>query len=104
MSNMFSDNVKRVMQLAREEAARLGTNYISSEHLLLGIIRHGKGSAVTVLVNLGLNLESIKQSIDDYVASSGGSMTMGEVPFTPRAKQILEVAANEALSSAFGSA
>lgn len=96
MSNMFSDNVKRVMQLAREEAARLGTNYISSEHLLLGIIRHGKGSAVTVLVNLGLNLESIKQSIDDYVASSGGSMTMGEVPFTPRAKQILEVAANEA--------
>ncbi len=93
---MFSDNVKRVMQLAREEAARLGTNYISSEHLLLGIIRHGKGSAVTVLLNLGLNLESIKQSIDDYVASSGGSMTMGEVPFTPRAKQILEVAANEA--------
>ncbi len=96
MNNMFSDRVKRVMQLAREEAARLGHNYISSEHLLLGIIREGKGSAVTVLLNLGLNLESIKQSIDDYVASSGGSMTMGEVPFTPRAKQILEVAANEA--------
>ena len=96
MNNMFSDNVKRVMQLAREEAARLGHNYIGTEHLLLGIIRQGKGSAVTVLVNLGLNLENIKQSIDDYVASSGGSMTMGEVPFTPRAKQILEIAANEA--------
>ncbi|MDP6775254.1 MAG: Clp protease N-terminal domain-containing protein, partial [Candidatus Latescibacteria bacterium] len=96
MNNMFSDNVKRVMQLAREEAARLGHNYISSEHLLLGTIRQGKGSAVAVLTNLGLNLEQIKQQIEDYVASSGGSMTMGEVPFTPRAKQILEIAANEA--------
>ena len=96
MNNMFSDRVKRVMQLAREEAARLGHNYIGTEHLLLGIIREGKGSATAVLTNLGLNLENIKQSIDDYVASSGGSMTMGEVPFTPRAKQILEVAASEA--------
>jgi len=96
MNNMFSDRVKRIMQLAREEAARLGHNYIGTEHLLLGIIREGKGSATTVLQNLGLNLENIKQSIDDYVASSGGSMTMGEVPFTPRAKQILEIAANEA--------
>jgi ATP-dependent Clp protease ATP-binding subunit ClpC len=96
MNNMFSDRVKRVMQLAREEAARLGHNYIGTEHLLLGIIREGKGSATAVLQNLGLNLENIKQSIDDYVASSGGSMTMGEVPFTPRAKQILEIAANEA--------
>ena len=83
MNNMFSDRVKRVMQLAREEAARLGHNYIGTEHLLLGIIRESKGSGVTVLLNLGLNLDSIKQSIDDYVASSGGSMTMGEVPFTP---------------------
>ena len=96
MNNMFSDRVKRVMQLAREEAARLGHNYIGTEHLLLGIIREGKGTATQVLVNLGLNLENIKQSIDDYVASSGSSMTMGEVPFTPRAKQILEIAANEA--------
>jgi len=96
MNNMFSDRVKRVMQLAREEAARLGHNYIGTEHLLLGIIREGKGTATQVLVNLGLNLENIKQSIDDYVSSSGSSMTMGEVPFTPRAKQILEIAANEA--------
>jgi ATP-dependent Clp protease ATP-binding subunit ClpC len=96
MNNMFSDRVKQVMQLAREEAARLGHNYIGTEHLLLGIIREGKGTATQVLGNLGLNLENIKQSIDDYVSSSGSSMTMGEVPFTPRAKQILEIAANEA--------
>ena len=96
MNNMFTDGVKRVMQLAREESARLGHNYIGTEHLLLGIIKDGKGKAVTVLTNLGLNLETVKQSIEDYVATSGGTMTIGEVPFTPRAKQILEVAANEA--------
>ena len=96
MNSKFSDRVKRVMRLVREEAARLGNNHISSEHLLLGIIREGKGSAVNVMLNLGLNLDKIKQSIDDYVAYSGGSMTMGDVPFTPRAKQILEIAAAEA--------
>ena len=96
MNNMFTDGVKRVMQFAREESARLGHNYIGTEHLLLGIIKEGKGKAVTVLTNLGLNLDTVKQSVEDYVATSGGTMTIGEVPFTPRAKQILEVAANEA--------
>ncbi|MCC7262517.1 MAG: ATP-dependent Clp protease ATP-binding subunit [Candidatus Latescibacteria bacterium] len=96
MNNMFTDGVKRVMQFAREESARLGHNYIGTEHLLMGIIKEGKGKAVTVLTNLGLNLETVKQSVEDYVATSGGTMTIGEVPFTPRAKQILEVAANEA--------
>jgi ATP-dependent Clp protease ATP-binding subunit ClpC len=96
MNNMFTDGVKRVMQLAREESARLGHNYIGTEHLLLGIIKDGKGKAVAVLTNLGLSLETVKQSVEDYVATSGGTMTIGEVPFTPRAKQILEVAANEA--------
>ncbi|MEW6749822.1 MAG: ATP-dependent Clp protease ATP-binding subunit [Candidatus Latescibacterota bacterium] len=96
MNNMFTDGVKRVMQLAREESARLGHNYIGTEHLLLGIIKDGKGKAVTVLTNLGLSLDTVKQSIEDYVATSGGTMTIGEVPFTPRAKQILEVAASEA--------
>ena len=96
MNSMFSDQVKRVMQLAREEAARLGHNYIGTEHLLLGIIREGKNAAVQVLINLRLNLDSLKQETEDCVASAGGAMTMGEVPFTPRAKQILEIAANEA--------
>ena len=96
MNNMFTDGVKRVMQHAREESARLGHNYIGTEHLLLGIIKEGKGKAATVLTNLGLNLDTVKQSVEDYVATSGGTMTIGEVPFTPRAKQILEVAANEA--------
>ena len=96
MNNMFTENVKQVMKLAREESVRLGHNYIGTEHLLLGIIKDGKGKAVAVLTNLGLSLETVKQSVEDYVTTSGGTMTIGEVPYTPRAKQILEVAANEA--------
>ena len=96
MNNMFTENVKQVMKLAREESARLGHNYIGTEHLLLGIIKDGKGKAVAGLTNLGLSLETVKQSVEDYVTTSGGTMTIGEVPYTPRAKQILEVAANEA--------
>ena len=96
MNNMFTENVKQVMKLAREESARLGHNYIGTEHLLLGIIKDGKGKAVAVLTNLGLSLETVKKSVEDYVTTSGGTMTIGEVPYTPRAKQILEVAANEA--------
>lgn len=96
MNNMFTENVKQVMKLAREESARLGHNYIGTEHLLLGIIKDGKGKAVAVLTNLGLSLETVRQSVEDYVTTTGGTMTIGEVPYTPRAKQILEVAANEA--------
>ena len=96
MNNMFTENVKQVMKLAREESARLGHNYIGTEHLLLGIIKDGKSKAVAVLTNLGLSLETVKQSVEDYVTTSGDTMTIGEVPFTPRAKQILEVADNEA--------
>ena len=71
MNNMFTENVKQVMKLAREESARLGHNYIGTEHLLLGIIKDGKGKAVAVLTNLGLSLETVKQSVEDYVTTSG---------------------------------
>jgi len=93
---MFTDRVKRVMQLAREESARLGHDYIGTEHFLLGIIRDGEGVAVSVLENLGLDLDEVRQSIEDATATVGGSMTIGQVPFTPRAKQVLEIAAYEA--------
>ncbi len=96
MNDMFTDRVKRVMQLAREESARLGHDYIGTEHFLLGIIRDGEGVAVNVLENLGLDLDEVRQSIEDATANVGGSMTIGQVPFTPRAKQVLEIAAYEA--------
>lgn len=96
MNDMFTDRVKRVMQLAREESARLGHDYIGTEHFLLGVIRDGEGVAVNVLENLGLDLDEVRQSIEDSTATMGGSMTIGQVPFTPRAKQVLEIAAYEA--------
>jgi ATP-dependent Clp protease ATP-binding subunit ClpC len=96
MDNMFTENLRQIVKLAREESARLGHNYVGTEHLLLGIIKDGKSKAVAVLTNLGLSLETVKQSVEDYVTTSGGTMTIGEVPYTPRAKKILEVAVNEA--------
>jgi len=93
---MFTDQVKAVMQFSREESARLGHNYIGTEHLLLGVIKEGQGKAIEVLTNRGLGIAHIKQSLEAFVATSGKNTTVGEVPFTPRAKQILEVAADEA--------
>jgi ATP-dependent Clp protease ATP-binding subunit ClpC len=88
--------MKRVIQLAREEAARLGHNYIGTEHLLLGMIREGDGVGVIVLNNLGIDLDEVRQSVEDAVPSAGGTPTIGEVPFTPRARKSLDLAANEA--------
>lgn len=96
MDGMFTDRMKRVIQLSREEAARLGHNYIGSEHLLLGMIREGDGVGVIVLNNLGLDLDEIRQSIEDTVPSAGGTPTIGEVPFTPRARKSLDMATHEA--------
>jgi DNA-binding transcriptional ArsR family regulator len=97
MKATYSEEIKAAMQRAREESARLGHNYIGTEHLLLGIIKDGQGEAVTVLARLGVKAAILKQAIEDYVASSGGRDKPGkEPPFTPRAKQILEIAAQEA--------
>lgn len=96
MDGMFSERVKRVIQLAREEAGRLKHDYIGTEHLLLGIIREGEGMAVSILLNLDLELDELKQSIEEAVASTGGTLTIGQIPFTPRARRVLEIAAQEA--------
>ena len=96
MKSLFSEQVKRVMQHAREECSRLGHNYIGTEHLLLGLIKEDKGKAVEILTHLNLDLKTLKGSIGDYVATSDTNKKIDEVPFTPRAKQILEIAANEA--------
>ena len=93
---MFTAQVKAVMQFSREESVRLGHNYIGTEHLLLGLIKAGKGKAIEILTKRGLRMIDIKQSIEDYVSTSGNQVIKGEVPFTPRAKQILEIASNEA--------
>jgi len=96
MDQMFTERVKKVMMLAREESQRLGHDYVGTEHLLLGLIKEGEGVAITVLTNLGLDPETIKQSVEDAVAQTGGQMLMGQAPFTPKAKEILDQATKEA--------
>ncbi|MCE5250054.1 ATP-dependent Clp protease ATP-binding subunit [bacterium] len=96
MNNMFTDRVKKVLQYSREESARLGHDYIGTEHLLLGLVKEGQGVAVAVLTNMGIQLDALKRSIEDAVQTSSGAMVLSEVPFTPMAKQVLEIAAQEA--------
>jgi len=97
MNGMFTDRVKKVMQLAREESVRLGNDYVGTEHLLLGLIREGDGVAIAVLRNLTVDLDELARSIEKSITSSGGMMTIGQmIPFTPRAKKVLEIAAQEA--------
>jgi len=96
MDQMFTERVKKVMILAREESQRLGHDYVGTEHLLLGLIKEGEGVAMTVLTNLGLDPETIRQSVEDAVAQTGGQMLMGQAPFTPKAKEILDLATKEA--------
>ncbi len=96
MHDKFTERVRKVIYLAREEAARLQHDYIGTEHLLLGVIREGEGIAATVLNNLGLDLDAIRQAVESMVAATGGTLTIGEIPFTPRAKRVLELSVDEA--------
>src|SRR6267378_2757856 len=96
MHDKFTERVRKVIYLAREEAARLQHDYIGTEHLLLGVIREGEGIAATVLNNLGLDLDAIRQAVESMVSSTGGTLTIGEIPFTPRAKRVLELSVDEA--------
>ena len=99
VNGMFTDRVKKVMQIAREEAVRLGNDYVGTEHLLLGLIKEGDGVAVAVLRSMSVDLEELSANIEKAITSTGGMMTIGQMlPFTPRAKKVLEIAANEARS------
>jgi ATP-dependent Clp protease ATP-binding subunit ClpC len=96
MQDRFTDRVRKVIYYARDEAARLQHDYIGTEHLLLGIVREGEGIAAKVLAKLDLDFEQIQQAVENMVKSSGGTLTIGEIPFTPRAKRVLELAIEEA--------
>ncbi len=96
MKNNFSSRVQMVIQFSREEALRLGHDYIGTEHLLLGLIREGEGIAVEILRNLGNDLDEIKRAVEDTVKTTGETMTIGNIPFTKRAEKILKMAYVEA--------
>jgi ATP-dependent Clp protease ATP-binding subunit ClpC len=96
MNEMFTELARKAIENARDEATRLRHDYIGTEHLLLGLIRLGEGRAVEIISNIGLELQDLKQSIEDVVQPSGGTMTMGQLPLTARAKKTLEVSGQEA--------
>ncbi|MEA3297841.1 MAG: ATP-dependent Clp protease ATP-binding subunit [candidate division Zixibacteria bacterium] len=96
MNEMFTENARKAIEYARDEAARLRHDYIGTEHLLLGLIRLGDGRAVEIITNLGMELNDLKASIEEVVQPSGGTMTMGQLPLTARAKKTLEVSGQEA--------
>ncbi len=96
MEGNFSNRVNDVIRLSREEAIRLGHDYIGTEHLLLGIIREGEGLAVKILKNLGTDLYKLKKSVEDTVRSSASTMTIGNIPLTKQAEKVLKITYLEA--------
>lgn len=98
MFNRFTERARKVIVLAKEEARRFNHDYIGTEHLLLGLIREGEGVAAAVLQKLGLSLESIRLEVEKLVQPGPSTQIQGDVPFTPRSKKALELAAEEARS------
>jgi ATP-dependent Clp protease ATP-binding subunit ClpC len=96
MDSNFSNRVQDVIRLSREEAIRLGHDYIGTEHLLLGIIREGEGIAVKIFRNLGKDVNKIKKTIEDTVRQSGATLTVGNIPLTKQAEKVLKITYLEA--------
>ncbi|HMS33674.1 MAG TPA: ATP-dependent Clp protease ATP-binding subunit [Ignavibacteria bacterium] len=96
MDSNFSSRVQDVIRLSREEAIRLGHDYIGTEHLLLGIIREGEGIAIKIFKNLGIEAFKIKKAVEDTVRQSGGTLTVGNIPLTKQAEKVLKITYLEA--------
>ncbi|NCG22848.1 MAG: AAA family ATPase, partial [Actinobacteria bacterium] len=96
MFERFTDRARRVVVLAQEEARLLNHNYIGTEHILLGLIHEGEGVAAKALESLGISLEAVRAQVEEIIGQ-GGSSPSGHIPFTPRAKKVLELSLREAL-------
>jgi ATP-dependent Clp protease ATP-binding subunit ClpC len=96
MEGNFSNRVRDVISYSREEAIRLGHDYIGTEHLLLGVIREGEGIAVKILRNLGADLLKLKKAVEDTVRATGGTLTVGNIPLTKQAEKVLKITYLEA--------
>src|ERR671929_1308396 len=92
----FTDRVRKVLAMAREEAIRLQHDYVGTEHILLGLIREGEGVAAAVLTNLSVDLEQVQERIEESVRRGKATIALGELPYTSRAKKVLEFAMAEA--------
>jgi ATP-dependent Clp protease ATP-binding subunit ClpC len=96
MFERFTDRARRVVVLAQEEARLLNHSYIGTEHILLGLIHEGEGVAAKALESLGISLEAVRAQVEEIIGQ-GGSSPSGHIPFTPRAKKVLELSLREAL-------
>jgi len=98
MFERFTERARKVIILAREEAIRLGHNFVGTEHLLLGLVREGDGLAMAILKKLSVNISTLKGEVEKVVSVGTQVSPAGEVPFTPQAKKVLEYAISEARS------
>ncbi len=98
MFNRFTERARKIIILAKEEARRFNHDYIGTEHILLGLIREGEGVAAAVLQNMGMSLETIRLEVEKLVQPGPTTQILGDIPFTPRAKKVLELSAEEARS------
>jgi len=96
MFERFTDRARRVVVLAQEEARMLNHNYIGTEHILLGLIHEGEGVAAKALEALGISLEAVRSQVEEIIGQ-GQQAPAGHIPFTPRAKKVLELSLREAL-------
>jgi ATP-dependent Clp protease ATP-binding subunit ClpC len=96
MFERFTDRARRVVVLAQEEARMLNHNYIGTEHILLGLIHEGEGVAAKALESLGISLEGVREQVEEIIGQ-GQTAPAGHIPFTPRAKKVLELSLREAL-------
>ncbi len=96
MFNRFTDRARRIMGYSRQEAQRFNHDYIGTEHVLLGLIQEGSGVAADVLKNLDFDLKRIRREVEEQISHGTTMVTMGQLPFTPRAKKVLELALEEA--------
>lgn len=96
MRNNFTSRVQKVIRYSKEEAMRLGHDYIGTEHLFLGIIKEGEGIAIKILKNLEVDIEKLKQRLEEASGPAGGMMTLGNLPLSKRAEKVLKVTYLEA--------
>jgi ATP-dependent Clp protease ATP-binding subunit ClpC len=96
MFKRFTERARRVIILAREEAERHHHEYLGTEHILLGMLKDGGGIAITVLQKAGLSIDQIRLEVERHLPRNANSLIVGEIPFTPKAKKVLEYAVEEA--------
>src|SRR5215813_9105577 len=101
MFERFTDRSRRVVALAQDEARRLDHGWIGTEHILLGLIREGDGYAARALESLGISLDAVRQQVEEIIGR-GQQEPAGHIPFTPRAKKVLEQALRESLQLGHG--